>query len=255
MKPWRCTGVAKAATDHSSTISVDNSGLLAAILPTFTKEAAITVHVLAQGTGQALATAARDDADLVLVHDPEAEERFIADGHGIERAQIAWNDFVVVGRDPTRRMSQAGMMRSKAFVRSPLPALRLCRGGMRTVSVASPIPGPSAGEQCELARARRRGWRRRWRHYVAGKALRNSGALRDRQRARRLGLGVFDDQRRFGRRGTHCRLNTTLVSNVAAASRVAANSRSSISRARLSAGINPKTSGSTVGSRQALWRN
>jgi tungstate transport system substrate-binding protein len=55
------------------------------------------VHVLAQGTGQALATAARDDADLVLVHDPEAEERFIADGHGIERAQIAWNDFVVVG--------------------------------------------------------------------------------------------------------------------------------------------------------------
>jgi hypothetical protein len=60
MKPWRCTGIAKAATDHSSTTSVDNSGLLAAILPTFTKEAAITVHVLAQGTGQALATAARD---------------------------------------------------------------------------------------------------------------------------------------------------------------------------------------------------
>jgi hypothetical protein len=103
---------------------------------------------------------------------------------------------------------------------------------------AEQVPGP-------LARARRRGWRRRWRQYVAGKALRNSGALRDRQRARRLGLGVFDDQRRFGRRGTHCRLNTTLVSNVAAASRVAANSRSSISRARLSAGVNPKTSGST----------
>jgi ABC-type tungstate transport system permease subunit len=81
----------------ASTTSVDNSGLLAAILPTFTKGSGITVHVLAQGTGQALATAARDDADLVLVHDPEAEERFIADGHGIERAQIAWNDFVVVG--------------------------------------------------------------------------------------------------------------------------------------------------------------
>jgi ABC-type tungstate transport system permease subunit len=81
----------------ASTTSVDNSGLLAAILPTFTKESGITVHVLAQGTGQALATAARDAADLVLVHDPEAEERFIADGHGIERAQIAWNDFVVVG--------------------------------------------------------------------------------------------------------------------------------------------------------------
>jgi tungstate transport system substrate-binding protein len=81
----------------ASTTSVENSGLLADILPDFTRETGITVHVLAQGTGQALQTAARDDADLVLVHDPEAEDRFIAEGHGIERAQIAWNDFVVVG--------------------------------------------------------------------------------------------------------------------------------------------------------------
>jgi len=88
----------------ASTTSVENSGLLAAILPKFTKETGITVHVLAQGTGQALATAARDDADLVLVHDPEAEARFIAQGDGIERAQIAWNDFVIVGprSDPAR---------------------------------------------------------------------------------------------------------------------------------------------------------
>src|SRR5580692_12984339 len=81
----------------ASTTSVENSGLLAHILPAFTKETGITVHVLAQGTGQALQTAARDDADLVLVHDPEAEERFITEGHGIDRAQIAWNDFIVVG--------------------------------------------------------------------------------------------------------------------------------------------------------------
>jgi tungstate transport system substrate-binding protein len=81
----------------ASTTSVENSGLLAHVLPDFTKETGITVHVLAQGTGQALQTAARDDADLVLVHDPEAEERFITEGHGIDRAQIAWNDFVVVG--------------------------------------------------------------------------------------------------------------------------------------------------------------
>ena len=65
--------------------------------PTFTKEIGITVHVLAQGTGQALETAARNDADLVLVHDPEAEQKFIADGDGIDRRQIAWNDFIVVG--------------------------------------------------------------------------------------------------------------------------------------------------------------
>ena len=53
--------------------------------------------VLAQGTGQALQTATRDDADLVLVHNPEAEQKFIAAGDGIDRRQIAWNDFMVVG--------------------------------------------------------------------------------------------------------------------------------------------------------------
>jgi tungstate transport system substrate-binding protein len=67
----------------ASTTSVENSGLLAHILPAFTKETGITVHVLAQGTGQALQTAARDDADLVLVHDPETEQKFIAAGDGI----------------------------------------------------------------------------------------------------------------------------------------------------------------------------
>src|SRR5215467_2545037 len=81
----------------ASTTSVENSGLLAHILPAFTKETGITVHVLAQGTGQALQTAARDDADLVLVHDPEAEQKFIDAGDGIDPRQIAWNDFIVVG--------------------------------------------------------------------------------------------------------------------------------------------------------------
>jgi tungstate transport system substrate-binding protein len=81
----------------ASTTSVENSGLLADILPEFTKETGISVRVLAQGTGQALATAAHGDADLVMVHDPEAEEQFIAEGHGVDRRQIAWNDFIVVG--------------------------------------------------------------------------------------------------------------------------------------------------------------
>jgi tungstate transport system substrate-binding protein len=81
----------------ASTTSVENSGLLAHILPRFTEETGVTVRVLAQGTGQALATAARGDADLVLVHDPEAEQEFIANGDGVDRRQIAWNDFIVVG--------------------------------------------------------------------------------------------------------------------------------------------------------------
>ena len=81
----------------ASTTSVDNSGLLQAILPEFTKATNISVQVLAQGTGQALDTARRGDADLVLVHDPEAEAKFIDDGNGVNRRQIAWNDFIIVG--------------------------------------------------------------------------------------------------------------------------------------------------------------
>ena len=81
----------------ASTTSLQDSGLLDTILPKFTAETGIMVRVIAQGTGQALATAARGDADIVLVHDPEAEDKFIAEGHGGERRQIAWNDFVIVG--------------------------------------------------------------------------------------------------------------------------------------------------------------
>jgi tungstate transport system substrate-binding protein len=81
----------------ASTTSVENSGLLAHILPMFTKKTGIEVRVVAQGTGQALETAARGDADLVLVHDPEAEAAFMAAGHGIDRREIAWNDFTLVG--------------------------------------------------------------------------------------------------------------------------------------------------------------
>ena len=108
----------------ASTTSVENSGLLAHILPSFTKETGITVHVLAQGTGQALQTAARDDADLVLVHDPEAEEKFIAAGDGIDRRQIAWNDFIVVGprSDPAHiagTHDAVAAMRAIASARAP----------------------------------------------------------------------------------------------------------------------------------------
>ena len=86
-----------AAIVLASTTSVDNSGLLAAVLPGFSGATGITVRVLALGTGQALDTARRGDADLVLVHDPEAERKFIEEGHGLAPRQIAWNDFIVVG--------------------------------------------------------------------------------------------------------------------------------------------------------------
>jgi tungstate transport system substrate-binding protein len=88
----------------ASTTSVDNSGLLGHILPLFTKKTGIEVRVIAQGTGQALATASRGDADLVLVHDPDAEAKFMAAGDGLIRREIAWNDFILVGpkSDPAK---------------------------------------------------------------------------------------------------------------------------------------------------------
>jgi tungstate transport system substrate-binding protein len=81
----------------ASTTSVEASGLLAHILPQFTAKTGITVNVVAQGTGKAIDTARRGDADLLLVHDPEAEQHFMDEGHGSTRRQIAWNDFVIVG--------------------------------------------------------------------------------------------------------------------------------------------------------------
>jgi tungstate transport system substrate-binding protein len=81
----------------ASTTSVEASGLLAQILPQFTAKTGITVNVVAQGTGKALDTARRGDADVLLVHDPEAEQQFMDEGHGSVRRQIAWNDFIIVG--------------------------------------------------------------------------------------------------------------------------------------------------------------
>jgi len=105
----------QAAITLASTTSVDNSGLLGAILPQFTKESSVSVHVLALGTGQALDVARRGDADLVLVHDPEAEEKFIAEGHGVNRHQIAWNDFIVVGPEADPAHVKGGHDAAAAF--------------------------------------------------------------------------------------------------------------------------------------------
>jgi tungstate transport system substrate-binding protein len=98
----------------ASTTSLRDSGLFDRILPLFTAETGIVVHVLAQGSGQALATAARGDADLVLVHDPDAEAAFMAAGDGISRAEIAWNDFIVVGpeSDPAHIAGMADVVQA-----------------------------------------------------------------------------------------------------------------------------------------------
>jgi tungstate transport system substrate-binding protein len=97
-----------AAQDKSiviaSTTSTEQSGLFKHILPLFERKTGIKVRVVAQGTGQALDTGRRGDADVVFVHDRVAERKFVADGHGIERREVMYNDFVIVGpaADPAR---------------------------------------------------------------------------------------------------------------------------------------------------------
>jgi tungstate transport system substrate-binding protein len=88
----------------ASTTSTQDSGLFGYLLPLVRERTGITVKVIAQGTGQALETARRGDADVVFVHDPEAEARFVADGFGLQRHAVMHNDFVIAGpaADPAR---------------------------------------------------------------------------------------------------------------------------------------------------------
>ena len=92
---------AQDASDKSivvaSTTSTQDSGLFGHILPLFKKKTGITVKVVAVGTGRALDTARRGDADIVFVHAKSAEEKFLAEGHGVKRYPIMYNDFVLVG--------------------------------------------------------------------------------------------------------------------------------------------------------------
>jgi tungstate transport system substrate-binding protein len=81
----------------SSTASTQDSGLFGHILPIFKAASGIAVHVVAVGTAHALAIAARGDADALLVHDRPGEDKFVADGFGIDRRDVMYNDFVVVG--------------------------------------------------------------------------------------------------------------------------------------------------------------
>ena len=81
----------------SSTTSTQDSGLFGYILPIFKSATGIDVHVVAVGTGQALAIGERGDADALLVHDRVGEDKFVADGFGIDRRDVMYNDFVIVG--------------------------------------------------------------------------------------------------------------------------------------------------------------
>ena len=95
---------ADAALIVASTTSTEQSGLFAHLLPAFRKVSGMSVNIVALGTGQALDVGRRGDADVVFVHDQVAEEKFIAEGAGVERIAVMYNDFVLVGptEDPAK---------------------------------------------------------------------------------------------------------------------------------------------------------
>ena len=88
----------------ASTTSTEQSGLFKHLLPEARKALGFDVRVVAVGTGQALDMGRRGDADVVFVHDKPAEEKFLAEGHGVKRYEVMYNDFIVVGPrgDPAR---------------------------------------------------------------------------------------------------------------------------------------------------------
>ena len=92
------SGVASAQSiTMASTTSTEQSGLFGHLLPEFKKASGLDVKVVALGTGQALDTARRGDADVLFVHDQVAEEKFVADGWGVKRYPVMYNDFILVG--------------------------------------------------------------------------------------------------------------------------------------------------------------
>lgn len=100
-------GMAQAADRFiilQSTTSTENSGLFAHLLPIFTAKTGIAVRVVAVGTGQAIKNASNGDGDVLLVHDRAAEDTFVADGFGVKRYDVMYNDFVIVGpaSDPAK---------------------------------------------------------------------------------------------------------------------------------------------------------
>jgi tungstate transport system substrate-binding protein len=101
-------GVPATAQDKfitvASTTSTEQSGLFGYLLPIYEQATGVKVHVVALGTGQALDVARRGDADVVFVHARSAEEKFLAEGHGVKRFPVMYNDFVLIGpkSDPAK---------------------------------------------------------------------------------------------------------------------------------------------------------
>jgi len=104
----------------ATTTSTDNTGLLDYLAPEFKKDTGITLKWTAVGTGKALQMGANCDVDVLLVHDPDAEKKFMAEGNGINRKELMYNDFVIIGpkTDPAKIKSKKVVDAMKAIAKN-----------------------------------------------------------------------------------------------------------------------------------------
>ena len=114
----------------ASTTSTEQSGLFGHLLPAFKAATGVDVKVVALGTGQALDMGRRGDADVLFVHDPVAEEKLVADGFGLQRWPVMYNDFVLIG--PSADPAQVrGKDIALALKKSPKPMPPLSHGATK----------------------------------------------------------------------------------------------------------------------------
>ena len=138
----------------ASTTSTEQSGLFGYLLPAFKKATGIDVKVVAVGTGQALDMGRRGDADVVFVHDQVAEEKFLAEGFGVKRLPVMYNDFVLIGPTAIRRACAATTSWPRC-ARSQPPM----RPSSRAATRAAPTPPSGATGRWPAASPRARGYR------------------------------------------------------------------------------------------------
>src|SRR6187200_2798197 len=122
----------------SSTTSTQDSGLFGYILPLFKQKTGIEVKVIAQGTGQALDTGRRGDADVVFVHAKSAEEKFLAEGQGVKRYPVMYNDFVLIGpkSDPAGVKGGKDIVAAqKAIIKKDAPIIPRDRSGTHIAEI------------------------------------------------------------------------------------------------------------------------
>ena len=128
VQPFGSRLLAQERLKLATTTSTDNSGLLKYLHPAFEKAAGVKVHTIAVGTGKALALGRNGDVDVVLVHARAAEDKFVADGWGVNRRDVMANDFIIIGpredpagirgeSDAVRALKRIAMKKARWFSR------------------------------------------------------------------------------------------------------------------------------------------